>query len=282
MAFKVPHNGNHFHGVVKGFVGKWDHRKYGCILSLADPFGGKKEGLSILEQVHGMAKTGLGKRCPGCKISKIVKHAYDALKQPLHRALKVGCVATADSPFSRRLAVTGHGIGAPIASLAAFDLANGTGYTKGSFGVECSFNFGSPRLGNDKWVQAFHARLGGSIDRITHHEDPYVDYPPKDKGFVHDDGEIFFKHAATSDPDSYVRCTEGDNPKCPRYDASAGILEDHIQYMQPVVDKTWKKKAVARQQSLWCELPISQHALYVLTCVGRRRESTAGTAGINS
>jgi hypothetical protein len=164
---------------------------------------------------------------------------YGALKAPLQQALnQIGCVATAASAKSRRLSVTGHGIGAAIASLAAFELQNGTGYTKGSFGVECSFHFGSPRVGNAAFASAFRARLGGSVGRVTHHKDPYVEYPQRRHGFAHDDEELFFDHNATLDPSSYVRCTRnGDDSRCSmRYNKSASSLADHTKYMQPLLE----------------------------------------------
>lgn len=222
-------------GVVKGFVGRWEEK---CVLSLADPFG-QKGGLSILKRVQEMEDLGMENICPSCKVSKIVKQAYGALKAPLQQALhKLGCVASSDSPKSRRLAVTGHGIGAAIGSLAAFELQNGTGYTKNSFGVECSFNFGSPRVGNIHWVKAVRARLGGSIDRVTHHEDPFTAFPERNEGYQHDEEELFFDRGATTDPSSYVRCTQnGEDQRCiNRYNTTSGSLDDHVQYMQPLVD----------------------------------------------
>jgi len=140
-----------------------------------------------------------------------------------------------------------------VAALAALDFANGTGYYKGGFGIEPSFSFGSPRLGNQEFADTFKRVLGHEIFRVSHRKDPFLRYPETTKGFTHVEHELYFDGEASEEPSSYVRCTNnGENPACSQRhvkDTDGGSLQDHLEYMQPMIstnmDASSCKRAMA-------------------------------------
>merc|ERR1719253_1780276 len=70
--------------------------------------------------------------CKGCKVYRPLLDALRAVRGPLDVALmKAGCSPEAESTEDRRLLITGHGLGASLGALLAFDLKTGTGYKKG-------------------------------------------------------------------------------------------------------------------------------------------------------
>lgn len=239
-------------GVIRGFVGHWDNR---CVLSLADPFS-PEDSLAVLQNstADDLEPFHTGdclSCCQDCKVYSATKHMYEAIKKPLLEALnKIGCTADAPTTSGRRLMTTGHGFGAAVAALAAFDLINGTGYYEGNFGIEPSFSFGSPRLGNLAFANTFKRMLGHEIFRVTHHTDAVLQYPRNEHGFHHAEHELFFEGDASEDPSSYVRCTiDGENSNCAQRHKGLGSIDDHIKYMQPMISvdmhvSSCKKSAV--------------------------------------
>merc|ERR1740117_99000 len=117
------------------------------------------------------------------------------------------------------------------------DLMNGTGYYKGSFGIETSFSFGAPRLGNKKLAETFRRLLGHEIFRVTHHHDALLQYPRAGDGFEHPEHELYFPGNASVYSSSYVRCTVGgENPHCSMGYKGEGSVADNVMYMQPLMD----------------------------------------------
>lgn len=229
------HRATTIQGTIKGFVGKWGDR---CLLSLADPFG-PAQGLAVLKTRQDLVDFGNNETCPGCNVHAVVKQAYDILAAPLRSALlRLGCWTGAAAAADRRLVVTGHGLGASLGSMSALEFKHGDGYSNGTFGIEVSAHFGAPRIGDKNWAAAYQLRLGGTLDRVTHHEDPFLQLPPVEKGFVHEAEEVFFDQAASGSPSSYTRCTaDGEDSRCSmRWKGTVGPISDHTKYMQPLVD----------------------------------------------
>jgi hypothetical protein len=226
-----------YHGAVRGFVGKVGDR---CVLSLRDLFD-NDEGLVLIKQAKDTDLEDLpSKVYTGMKIYRVVKDAWAALERPLRKAFrKAECFTDAKATSGRRTIVTGHGLGASLAALAAFQMRNGTGYHKGTFGIEPSFQFGATRIGNAAFVKAFEYKFGDDIFRVTHGSDAYVRYPTKTgSGFQHSANELHFKGDAAwdnSDITSYIRCAhDGEDPKCGEVDEDA--VTDHVKYLQPLVE----------------------------------------------
>jgi len=226
-------------GSVRGFVGQVENR---CVLSLRDLFD-NDEGLKFLKNATAAdLETIPVKNFKGAKVYRFLLNAWMALEEPLRVALhKAGCSKDAPSTSGRRLIVTGHGLGASLAALAAFQLKDfgATGYYKGSFGIEASFHFGATRIGNQAFAKAFQYKFGDDVFRVTHGQDPYVHYPRHDAtGFMHISNELHFNGDAAYDQGSstsYVRCTHnGEDPKC-GIQHPPGPVTDHTKYLQPLV-----------------------------------------------
>jgi len=236
QVLEVPFTTGRAKGSVRGFVGRAEDR---CVLSLRDPFD-NDAGLKMLQSATEADLEDLPvKHFKGVKVYRVLADAWRALEGPLRDALmKAGCSKDAPTTSGRRLIVTGHGLGAALSSLAAFQLKDGMGYQKGSFGIEGSFQFGAPRIGNAAFAHAFQYKFADDIFRVTHRQDPYVQYPKHSgTGFKHNANEIHFKGDAAYDHSgvtSYIRCAEdGEDPKCA---GGTGPLTDHTKYLQPLVD----------------------------------------------
>jgi predicted lipase len=76
-------------------------------------------------------------------------------------------------PKCTRLIVTGHSLGAALATLAALDL-------KANFPQLniILYNFGSPRVGNTDFASYYQSKIGTSW-RITNNRDIVPHYPPQ-------------------------------------------------------------------------------------------------------
>jgi len=122
--------------------------------------------------------------CVGCEVHSGFDSIWHRIKPLLESNLHdIGC-----HPHSNGiLHITGHSLGAALATLAAFDLS------VFGFNVEKIYHFESPRVGNQQFAAAFNARFGKvpSI-RVTHDRDPVVHLPAKHAGYWHVDSEMFF------------------------------------------------------------------------------------------
>ena len=64
------------------------------------------------------------------------------------------------------IVITGHSLGAALATLTAYDMAS-------VYGTKVSMiNFGSPRVGNGNFANVFNHRLANRAIRVTHALDP--------------------------------------------------------------------------------------------------------------
>lgn len=117
-----------------------------------------------------------------CQVGQGFWEDYTSLKSKVQQDLESsGC--TKDSP----VAFTGHSLGAALATLAAFDLA-GAGYT-----VSKLYTFGSPRVGDAVWAEAFGRRLGAAlVFRVTKSDDPVPMLPPQ-QPFEHVGEEVYYQ-----------------------------------------------------------------------------------------
>jgi len=233
--FTTGHGQSRTKGSVRGFVGKVENR---CVLSLRDPFD-NDEGLALIQNATDADLENFpDKIFKDVKVYRVLLDAWRALEDHLHKALqKAGCSENAKTS-SGRLIVTGHGLGASLASLAAFQLKDSEGHRRGSFGIEGSFQFGAPRIGNAAFAKAFQYKFKDDIFRVTHRQDPYVEYPKhSDTGFTHNANEVHFMADAAYDQSgstSYTRCAgDGEDSKCRE---GSGPVSDHEKYMQPLVE----------------------------------------------
>ena len=79
--------------------------------------------------------------------------------------------------------VTGHSLGAALATLTAADLSN--------YGIKNVqlYNYGSPRVGNTAFAN-FYPSLVKTVIRVTHHKD-IVPHVPMHERYTHIQGEYY-------------------------------------------------------------------------------------------
>ena len=156
--------------------------------------------------------------CSGCELHEGFYDAYMALKSQIVSGLK-DLGVTSSTP----LHITGHSLGAAMATVCAFDL-NKDGYT-----VSQGFTFGEPRIGNKALADMFTSRIGDStIYRVTHWRDPVPHVPLELMGFHHVPREVWYN----SNSSSYQVCDgSGEDDKCSDqldFDIS---VSDHLHYI---------------------------------------------------
>lgn len=111
------------------------------------------------------------------------------------------------------LLVTGHSLGAGVATLAMFHLQR-----KG-YNVVQSYNFESPRVGNQSWSAAFQTAFGRDVPvfRVTHSKDVVVRVPPQLEilhlgfDYKHVASEVFFPAESS---DTNVICETAEDRSC--------------------------------------------------------------------
>ena len=90
---------------------------------------------------------------------------------------------------SASLLITGHSLGAAIASMAAVDIKR---KIKSSLIIKF-YTFGSPRVGNDVFADyAMTLYPNGTYSRVTHHNDAAV-YLPNPPVFKHFGNEVWYQ-----------------------------------------------------------------------------------------
>jgi len=152
-------------------------------------------------------------RCSGCEVHK----GFYKAQQGVIGAV-TGYVQTLKSKYpSYTVIVTGHSLGAAMATLTAIDL-KASGMTPLRM-----FNFGSPRVGNDEFAAWASTDLTDR-NRITHYKD-MVPHVPMHERFTHISGEWY------EDEDTSVKgCTGYEDPTC-SYQWSITNIDDHMNYL---------------------------------------------------
>ena len=91
-------------------------------------------------------------------------------------------------PAWKQLLITGHSLGAALATLAALDLAAHAGF----FNL-AMVNFGSPRVGDDQFATAYDRMVPRSY-RITNFFDPVPYVPPERAKLPFTQEEVVYQH----------------------------------------------------------------------------------------
>lgn len=160
------------------------------------------------------------KYCDGCAVHAGFFAAYNDV-----RADVLSTMTNLNKKYpNAQIIVTGHSLGAALATLAYVDLY-------ALFGeVDYLYTFGSPRVGNDKFAAYASQQLGrGFKARITHYEDIIPHLPFSMWGFTHMDREVFYNEPCTS----YTICQAGEeDPNCSyQYSVISWSVSDHQNYM---------------------------------------------------
>ena len=127
---------------------------------------------------------------PGCKVHTGFWNNWNASKSTIFSAV---ATATASYP-SYNLVITGHSLGAAVATIAAAYLRQN--------GYPCDlYTYGSPRVGNGIFAD-FVTNQTGVTARITHLDDPVPRLPPLLTGYRHTSPEYWLSDG-TATTDNY-------------------------------------------------------------------------------
>ena len=134
----------------------------------------------------------------------------------VHLGFKIAFESVADlmvravHPFidehpTARVLITGHSLGAALATLGALEL-------KRQFGISHPDNhmhlytFGSPRMGNQAFADYLNTLYGeGTYQRVTHYNDLVPHLPPIPVNFIHGGTEVWYYENSNIDL-KYVVC----------------------------------------------------------------------------
>ena len=132
--------------------------------------------------------------------------AYDSL-----RASTMSAVQTAQSscPTCDEILITGHSLGASMATILAGELGNTSKVRL--------YTFGSPRTGDEafaNWVVQRITSMGGTSTRVRRQLDIVPAIPPRGIGYHHVSTEVWDKHV-NDHTDTFVICNgSGEDPNC--------------------------------------------------------------------
>jgi hypothetical protein len=152
--------------------------------------------------------------CEGCRVEAGFFTVWRAVEEELLSVLgELGCRpknATSLAPGETNLlAFTGHSLGAAVASVATVFLA------QMGFKVGMSYNFESPRFGNDVFAETYKATFSHQFPtyRVTHAMDPVPHSPPRIpiiSHFAHAGSEAYYP----GNDSHYVICKDPESTKC--------------------------------------------------------------------
>lgn len=159
------------------------------------------------------------------QVEKGFYKAYNYLKQDILTNLQI----LTNKYNTKYLFITGHSLGASMATLLAYDIL--TIYT--GFQLSYLITFGSPRVGNPAFVSSFTKYNKGMSYRITHYYDIVPHVPEELFGYLHISNEIWFNEDNTHYHECYDENGIGEDPSCS--DSCSPIhctsMSDHLHYM---------------------------------------------------
>ncbi|KDQ61932.1 hypothetical protein JAAARDRAFT_31427 [Jaapia argillacea MUCL 33604] len=140
------------------------------------------------------------------------------------------------SKGARNVVVTGHSLGAAIATMDAVMLRQ---QLDPSISVT-SVVFGLPRGGNVGWANFVDSTLGTSFTHVTNQNDPVPTVPPELFGYVHPSQEVHIVSANAVGATTTVACPGRENPHCSDGDSLLNInVANHLgPYFQDIVLST--------------------------------------------
>lgn len=129
---------------------------------------------------------------------------------------------------TNQLFITGHSLGAALATINAFDVK----YQNEPYQIFTLTTFGSPRVGNAAFVDAF-SRYGISSIRVTHYYDIVPHVPENFLDYYHVSQEVWYNEANSD----YTLCSDGDNKEDPYCSDSCAptkctSISDHMNYVK--------------------------------------------------
>eukprot|EP00056_Hartaetosiga_gracilis_P014133 m.239812 g.239812 ORF g.239812 m.239812 type:complete len:313 (+) comp14088_c0_seq1:60-998(+) len=126
---------------------------------------------------------------------------------------------------SYRIIVTGHSLGAAIASLCSLDLS-----IKFPKATVITYTFGQPRVGNKAYYSFFKASSVSSAFRFIHNRDIVPHLPLEDMGFHHTATEAFYTE--TYSRSAVKVCNgSGEDSSCADHFSIDLSVSDHLDYL---------------------------------------------------
>mmetsp|Transcript_20206 Transcript_20206/g.55992 ORF Transcript_20206/g.55992 Transcript_20206/m.55992 type:complete len:374 (+) Transcript_20206:1-1122(+) len=174
----------------------------GCLLAFQGTHnlaGSLIDADAILEEMPARYK------CSACHAHRGFLLAWEDVEPKVVDALQaIGCSQESG------LIVTGHSLGASVATLAAWSLAQVHG-----FRLRMLFAFESPRVGDPAFHSFFDkmlvddVSLGRHVFRLSYHRDAVPHLPPRMAGFEHVNCEVYYAE------DGIFRvCNDTEDPTC--------------------------------------------------------------------
>ncbi|KAF9024622.1 alpha/beta-hydrolase [Hymenopellis radicata] len=141
------------------------------------------------------------------KVHSGFQNTFERTAAEVMRAVQDGLTSTG----SKNLIVTGHSLGAAIATLDALMFKSAL---DPSIAVTTTL-FGSPRVGDQAFANFADQVLGTSLARITNQADPVPLLPPRFLEFVHASGEVHINSVdANGNALDVAQCPGQENRNC--------------------------------------------------------------------
>ncbi|GMI31159.1 hypothetical protein TrRE_jg11443 [Triparma retinervis] len=181
-------------------------------------FRGSQTPINMLSDLLAWKSTAsLGKGCQGCELHAGIMLDYKSISSPALSLLRWEVEKLKGGRKGRGMGrgkkndpitvtITGHSLGGALAALTAFEYVQGLGVGSG---VKVRvFTFGEPRLGNDKFAEAY----GGEVDeswRVVNKGDIISHIPMQSFGYEHEGTEVWMESGGV-----YEVCQGGEDPNC--------------------------------------------------------------------
>ncbi|CAD8167303.1 unnamed protein product [Paramecium octaurelia] len=156
--------------------------------------------------------------CYDCKVHSGFMESYLDIKEDLLKQVNELSILNPKA----QLTITGHSLGAALATLAAIDLTNIGLY------IHTFYIFGSPRVGNKAFAEYFSKKITTKDKaRVTHFSDLVPHLPPQSLDYIHAVPEFWFNQ----DFKEYQQCeySQFEDDKCSNSMWSHSI-RDHRDY----------------------------------------------------
>jgi hypothetical protein len=164
-------------------------------------------------------------QCQGCKVHDGFYKSWLLLKPMIYDALYVYWSEYGKGNYSIPVQVTGHSLGAALASNCAID------FVDNGIKPELVYVYGLPRVGNDNFANYYNSKIPYNI-HVTHRRDPFIHMPTQGMGYHHVSSEIWYPNDPNA-TDYKTTCEGGEDKTCAdQYeDPLTWDVADHLDYM---------------------------------------------------
>ncbi|KAF9468230.1 alpha/beta-hydrolase [Collybia nuda] len=171
----------------------------------------KSSVLSILNDVQiqlvGLNSTRFPDANEDIKVHDGFQKTFERTADGMLEAVRTGLESTG----TNKVLVTGHSLGAAVATLDAVFLKQNL---EPSVEVTTTL-FGLPRGGNQEWADFVDSKLGSTFTHISNQNDPVPTVPPRFLGYQHPAGEVHIKAVdADGEATDIVACGGQENENC--------------------------------------------------------------------